>query len=300
MFKRYRAVTALIVMLLSAVWANAQPVAGYGVTPIQDFPKSFSTTTTGTQFSVPTGGYAIYTFQPTSVGSGNQVAPEISNDGTNWVGIICTNNGSSVSTTPSLTSGVFYNCQLTGRYFRFRVTALSSGTLTVAGVLKGVPLLPQTPAVTTGGDGQVSFPSLVVRPQTGVLGPIGWEDMRSGSGLTLLASAARTATTASSDQTNYNRSGTAHVVIDMTAVSGAPSLTCTIQGKDELSSKYYTILASAAISTVSTTVLRAGRGFTASANAVANDVIPRVWRVNCVHGTADSITYSVGASVLAN
>lgn len=113
----------------------------------------------------------------------------------------------------------------------------------------------------------------------------------------LLASAARTATVATSDQSNTRHRG-AVVIIDATAATSTPSVVATIQGKDELSGKYYTILASAAITGTGTTVLRVYPGLTAASNTVANDVLPSTWRVNLVHGDTDSITYSVAAQLI--
>lgn len=115
--------------------------------------------------------------------------------------------------------------------------------------------------------------------------------------VSVFASTARTATHNSADLTNYNGRGL-HLVIDVTASSATPSVTFTIQGKDELSGKYYTLLVSAAITGTGTTVLRVYPGLTAAANLVATDVLPRTWRVLATHADADSITYSVGASVL--
>lgn len=112
---------------------------------------------------------------------------------------------------------------------------------------------------------------------------------------TILPSAARTATTASAEQGNTGYRG-GHIIIDVTAVSGSPSLTFTVQGYDATSGKTYTILASAAITSTGTTVLKVYPGLTAAANAAANDVLPDNWRVNVTHGTSDSVTYSVGFS----
>jgi hypothetical protein len=120
---------------------------------------------------------------------------------------------------------------------------------------------------------------------------------RSNAPVTVLASAARTATNNSADFTNYNGRGL-HVVIDATAASATPSVVATIQGKDELSGKYYTILASAAITGISTTILKVYPGITAAANLSVSDILPRTWRVSVAHGDADSITYSIGASVI--
>lgn len=110
-------------------------------------------------------------------------------------------------------------------------------------------------------------------------------------------SAARTATTNSGDLDNGQHRGL-HVVIDVTAVSATPSVVFTIQGKDEVSGAYYTLLASAAITGTGTTVLRVYPGLTASANLVANDVLPKTWRVLATHADSDSITYSVGACLI--
>lgn len=124
-----------------------------------------------------------------------------------------------------------------------------------------------------------------------------WDRQRNNTYITVLASAARTATVQSADLTNYNGKGL-HLVIDVTAVTATPSITCEIEGKDALSGKYYDVLVGAAITATGTTVLKVYPGITASANASASDMLPRTFRVNCVHADADSITYSVGASLV--
>lgn len=113
----------------------------------------------------------------------------------------------------------------------------------------------------------------------------------------VLQSAARTASVNSDDFENMNGRGV-KVVIDATAAAATPSVVFTIQGKDLASGKYYDILSSAAITGTGTTVLTVYPGTTASANVVANDVLPRTWRVKAVAGDADSLTYSVGASTI--
>ena len=123
-----------------------------------------------------------------------------------------------------------------------------------------------------------------------------WDRQRNNTELTLLASAARTVTTDSADQTNFNGRGI-HVVVDITA-GAVLSLVVTIQGKDPVSGKYYTLLASAALTGVSTTVLRVYPALLAVANTIANDIVPRTWRVDVAAGNATSATYSVGAIVV--
>ena len=124
-----------------------------------------------------------------------------------------------------------------------------------------------------------------------------YDDERGNQNVTLLASAARTATNQTADQTNHNAKGL-HLVIDVTAAAATPSVVFTIQGKDELSGKYYTLLASAAVTATGTTVLKVYPGITAAANASVSDLLPRTWRLDATHADADSITYSVGASVI--
>jgi len=114
---------------------------------------------------------------------------------------------------------------------------------------------------------------------------------------TILASAQRTATVNSADQDNLFARGVV-VVIDVTAASVTPSVVFTIKGKSSLGDDYYTILASAAVTGTGQTVLRVYPGLAASANAAANDVLPRKWRVEAVHGDTDPITYSVSANLI--
>lgn len=108
----------------------------------------------------------------------------------------------------------------------------------------------------------------------------------------------RTATHSSPDIRNYGNGVGLVAVIDCTSITDTPSVTFTIEGKDPSSGKYYTILTSAAVASVSTVVLRVHPDLTAAANLVAKDMLPAVWRVTATHGDTDAIIYSVGASVI--
>lgn len=188
------------------------------------------------------------------------------------------------STQPTLTNGQRGDGQLDSRgNLRTTFCGVDTATCAVTG---------------NGNDGGANNTGiLTIAHMKANNGSTGFDSWRNNSNITVLASAARTTTTASSDLTNYNGKQ-AHIVIDVTAIAATPSVVCTVQGKDAQSSQYYTILTSAAITGVSTTVLRVGPGLTAAANTVANDFLPRTFRVNCVHGDADSITYSIGASLV--
>lgn len=113
----------------------------------------------------------------------------------------------------------------------------------------------------------------------------------------VLASAARTATTTSTDQHNENHRG-GHFAINVTALAATPSIVAKIQGKDPASNEWYDVLVGAAITATGLTVLKVYPGITPSANASACDVLPVTWRVVVTHADADSITYSVGASLI--
>ncbi len=116
--------------------------------------------------------------------------------------------------------------------------------------------------------------------------------------VTMLACAARTASANSNAvDTDHNYRGV-HVIIDCSAKTATPSVVFTIQGYDEVNADWYDLLASAAISTVSNTVLSLYPGLAATANTSISQVLPKVWRVEAVHGDADSITYSVIANPL--
>lgn len=112
----------------------------------------------------------------------------------------------------------------------------------------------------------------------------------------VFASAARTATPTAVEFDTEGAAGL-HIVISATAASATPSVVFTVEGKSA-SGIYYTLLASAAVTGVSTTVLRIGPAVTASANAAANDYIPETVRISPVHGDADSITYTVDAELI--
>ena len=114
--------------------------------------------------------------------------------------------------------------------------------------------------------------------------------------VTLLASASRTTTQTSGALDNPT--GTAlHVILDMTTV-GTGSVTLTIDGYDRTSGKYYNLLTGAAVTTNSTNVYKVGRALTAAANAVANDAVPRYFRIVVTANNANAAVYSVGYNLM--
>lgn len=124
-----------------------------------------------------------------------------------------------------------------------------------------------------------------------------WDRQRNNQNITVLSSSARTATNQSATQTNYNSRGL-HLVINVTSITSTPSITVDIQGQDSVSSEWYNILTSVAITATGRTIMKVYPGIGQIANQAAADILPRTWRVNVTHANANSITYSIGASVI--
>lgn len=124
-----------------------------------------------------------------------------------------------------------------------------------------------------------------------------WDRQRGNVNATALASAARTASADSGDIVNYNGRGI-QVVVDVTVDPASASFTTQIQVKDIISGKYITVLTSVAINGVGTTRLTVYPGITVAANVSVSDLISRTWRVTTTHVDGDSITYSIGASII--
>lgn len=114
--------------------------------------------------------------------------------------------------------------------------------------------------------------------------------------LEILSSEARVASVNSVDLKSKSFNGL-HLIIDVTAVDATPSVVPTIQGKDAVSGKYYTLLTGAAITTTGTTILKVFPGATVASNVSANDHLPAEFRISLAHADADSITYSVSANL---
>lgn len=127
-----------------------------------------------------------------------------------------------------------------------------------------------------------------------------WDRIRTNHETTALASSARTASTNSSDLTNYNSRGVV-LTIDATANTSTAGITVAIKYKCSLSGKYVTLLTSATLfasSATGTVSLVVYPGATVSANLAASAPLPRVWRVEVTHGDASSITYSISANYI--
>ena len=120
-----------------------------------------------------------------------------------------------------------------------------------------------------------------------------WSKLRGNFDITLLASAARTATTNGSDKVNLNAKG-GMFCLDVTAVPGVDTVQAEVQAKDSISSNYLPLISSTAVSTTGArfillypTAMGAG-----SFNNYVNGVLPANFRGKVSHSGAGSFTYS--------
>lgn len=127
-------------------------------------------------------------------------------------------------------------------------------------------------------------------------GTTGYDREWNNINVTILTSASRTTTQTSADQVNYNGRGI-HVVVDTTVI-GTGSITLTINGKDNISGKYYTLLSGAAIVTNTTNVYKVFPGAPATSNVSVNDMIPRLFQIVVTANNANAATYTVGYSLV--
>jgi hypothetical protein len=111
----------------------------------------------------------------------------------------------------------------------------------------------------------------------------------------IAASGTRSAAFISPDYYNYQYTG-AKVLVSVDSIT-AGGLTVAIEGRDRVSQKYYTILASTPILSSQDKLLTVHPGVTAANNASVADALPDIWRVN-VTAASGVASYSIGASLI--
>jgi hypothetical protein len=121
------------------------------------------------------------------------------------------------------------------------------------------------------------------------------------SSLTILESAARTATPTDASLVISNAGQftdtitDVHIVIDVTALALTPSVQPSLEGQDPLSGEWYDLVAAITpVTTTGTTVIKYGVRTDAVANSANQGFIPQNFRLRMVHADTDAITYSVG------
>jgi hypothetical protein len=156
-------------------------------------------------------------------------------------------------------------------------------------------------SVTNPGDSLTSAGGLRAVTQSEMFNGSTWDQQRNNTAGTLLPSAARTATTSSTQQTNYNARGVI-VTLNVTAASGTGGLTLRIQGVEPVTGNVYSINnAPTAVTTPGLSAYVVYPGATASgsvAQVTGGVPLPRTWQVTVYVGDSSSYTYSVGYSLV--
>ena len=120
----------------------------------------------------------------------------------------------------------------------------------------------------------------------------------SGRSFLVLPPLARTATPNTLEYQNLLQAVGVVLLIRTTAKTDTPSVVVNLYGVDPLTDSAWLIGSTAAITDVSTTVLKVHPGITAVANVAIADALPPNIRIEAVHADSDSITYSLSAHLL--
>jgi hypothetical protein len=191
-----------------------------------------------------------------------------------------------------------------GNPIRMAIKDGSGNTQDVVGNTEGVPsaLSAITFADNQSNNGGMFLDATGGRVLAGVAGfgfnGTGWDRFSSNQDITLLTSAARTTTTSASPPTNNFNARGVWVVLNITVVPGADTVTLKIEARDTVSGLYVTLLTGAAQVGTGTTEYSLYPGVTETANVDVSRPLPRNWRITVTHSAATSFTYSVGASLV--
>jgi len=225
---------------------------------------------------------------------------EASIDRTNWVAPRMIDPVSATSSLATITEPGVRIANVTAfSLFRARISAYTSGAITIVGKAITLPPSPTMHYTALPNDGLASMYCLPTTNQALIFNGTYWDRERNNMDVTLLASAARTSTTSSADQVNYNGRGVL-VTLNVTALAATPSVVLSIEAK--MGAVYEALLtASAAVTATGIHSYLVYPGVGAASGdivQVAGFPLPRTWRVTVTHGDADSITYVVNASVI--
>jgi hypothetical protein len=240
------------------------------------------------------------------------VQVQFSDDGSNWLPGLTYGIGGDKAVATGLTGNSIYSFAIPPMsQMRIRTTGYSSGTIVGSVALSSVPLPTFVLGITPSnfvslGDGASNTRTAPTSPLGDVDYPTfprlyngtNWDRERNVAALTLLSSSARTTTTNSSDQINYNWHGLL-LTVDVSS-AGTGSITPSIQTKDSISGNYKTIWTAATALTTNGTYVYAlypSSLGAASYTEVAQILVGRTWRLATVANNANSVTYSASADM---
>lgn len=116
----------------------------------------------------------------------------------------------------------------------------------------------------------------------------------SNQSMTVLPSAAYTATTVNSGAINNTSWKGGHVIVNISAFTGG-TYTPHVQAQDPVSLVWYDILVGTALGATGTTILKVYPGIGVIANGSASDILPLTWRVQMIGASTPNMTFSVSA-----
>jgi hypothetical protein len=256
-------------------------------------------TATGNGTSLGTDGYGVALLQITGTFVGTVVF-EGSVDGTNFVALFGRNRNTDVSAASATAPGIFELDVRGLQTLRARISAYTSGSITVVG--RAEPFS-GTPAL---NDVQLTGSTLTDAQATHIanMGYNGatYDRWRNNTEGTLLASVARTTGASAANQTNHNAKGV-QVVLNITAASGTGGLLLFIRGVDPISGTMYNINATPAA--IIATGIYVFDLYPGASGTIANNItqrtaglLPKIWFVRINPGDASSYTYSIAYSLI--
>jgi len=217
---------------------------------------------------------------------------ESSIDDTNWYPVLATKNDGTISS--SCTTVGLYEIKVAAwKSIRARVSGYVSGNVTVVGKVSPLVNAEKSMQVTGSNVEQTLNQNLPAKANLmGISDGTKIQAMQGNISGVLLTSAARTISTVTPDQINLNFKGVT-LFLDITAVTGSPSLLLYVQRKNPATGTYVSVLTSTIMSTTGLREFMVGPGITVTANQSVNMFLPRDWRVLVYPQTADSVTYSL-------
>lgn len=117
------------------------------------------------------------------------------------------------------------------------------------------------------------------------------QNRNNNDSITIINASNVTTTQTSSTQINYNHRGC--IIVLQTTAIGTGSVTLSINGIEPLSNYTWTILSGSAVTTNTTVLYKVHPNLPASANSVAQDILPRSWQVVVNANNANTATYAV-------
>lgn len=229
---------------------------------------------------------------------------EVSNDQNNWYPILVSQSGTSTIGNTATATGIYYAEVVSVTYVRARISAYTSGSITVTAVADAEARPSKSVNALIVG----SLANVVGTPGSALPSQAILEGISDGANIqarlgntqgTLLASAARTASTFTATQVNYNARGVL-ISLNVTAASGTGGLQVVVCGIDPVTGM--TINTNSVPTAVTATGEYSYLIYPGTSGGritqVTSLVLPRTWNAMVAANDSSSYTYSLGYSLI--